>query len=133
MEEHHKRTGSLTRRRGFTLTEVAAVIASVGVITAVLMPTLAKARREAESAVCRANLKEVGTLINFYSADNNGRMVPNSQVERRWHYNLFSYYVANSKAKGMDSYAHDVSTFYCPMEWRKYSKWRMQHPEHYSE
>ena len=61
-------------KRGFTLIELLVVIAIIGILAGMLMPALAKARREAYKASCINNQKQMGAYIIMYRNDNRGRM-----------------------------------------------------------
>ena len=71
--------------RGFTLIELLVVIAIIAILAAMLLPALSAARESARSAKCTGTLKNLGTAIHAYSADNNsyipcGERVENSKV-----------------------------------------------------
>ncbi|MDD5454399.1 MAG: prepilin-type N-terminal cleavage/methylation domain-containing protein [Candidatus Ratteibacteria bacterium] len=63
------------KRAGFTLTELLVVIAIMGMLAAILLPTLQNAREKANRAVCVGNLKVIGEAFNMYNIDN-GEMPP---------------------------------------------------------
>lgn len=56
-------------RRAFTLIELLVVIAIITVLTAILLPVLAAARRSAQRTACISNLRQIGSGINLYLAD----------------------------------------------------------------
>lgn len=56
-----------TRREAFTLIEVLVVVAIIALLIAILMPSLGKAREQARSAVCLANLHRLGHAVVFYT------------------------------------------------------------------
>jgi prepilin-type N-terminal cleavage/methylation domain-containing protein len=60
--------------RGFTLIEVLVVVAIIALLLAVLLPSLARARHQARMTLCRANCKQIGTMIAQYQAEYNGRV-----------------------------------------------------------
>lgn len=56
-------------KRAFTLTELLTVIAIVGVLAAILIPTVAKIRQTSRQSACASNLRQVGTAILAYTSD----------------------------------------------------------------
>ena len=61
-------------KRGFTLTELLVVIAIVVLLIAVLLPTLALARRSSQTTGCASNLQQLGRGLALYLNDFPERM-----------------------------------------------------------
>ena len=58
----------------FTLLELLIVIAIIGILSTLLLPSLYDARKKAEQAVCKSNLHQQNIAVNLYASANNGRM-----------------------------------------------------------
>jgi prepilin-type N-terminal cleavage/methylation domain-containing protein/prepilin-type processing-associated H-X9-DG protein len=74
-------------RPAFTLVELLVVIGIIGVLVSILLPTLGKARRSAARTACLANLRQIGSLVNIYGTQWNGRapvMYHNPTPRRTW-------------------------------------------------
>jgi prepilin-type N-terminal cleavage/methylation domain-containing protein len=62
--------------KGFTLVELLVVIAIIGILAAMLLPALAKARENAYKSSCLSQLKTLGKILLLYANDNKGFYPP---------------------------------------------------------
>ena len=63
------------RRRGFTLIEVLVVVAVIAMLAAVLLPSLAAARKRSRAVVCLGNVRQLGVASQLYAVSWKGAFV----------------------------------------------------------
>jgi prepilin-type N-terminal cleavage/methylation domain-containing protein/prepilin-type processing-associated H-X9-DG protein len=66
----------MKKKEGFTLIELLVVIAIIGILAAILLPALARAREAARRASCANNLKQWGLVHKMYANEHDGKFPP---------------------------------------------------------
>jgi|ERR1017187_976731 prepilin-type N-terminal cleavage/methylation domain-containing protein/prepilin-type processing-associated H-X9-DG protein len=72
MEVGEKMRPNKANGNGFTLIELVVLVALVGILASILVPTLARSKTKAQSASCAAQLKQWGLAFQMYADDNHG-------------------------------------------------------------
>ena len=67
-----RRDNVVNCRGGFTLVELLVVIAIIALLMSILMPALARVRKQAKDVICQSNLKQWGVIFSMYTGDYNG-------------------------------------------------------------
>src|SRR5256885_1373731 len=65
---------------GFTILELLAVVATIAILAALLLPALNKAKIKAQRTTCLASLRELGRAWYMYKDDYNDRLVESYPV-----------------------------------------------------
>ena len=96
----------------FTLIELLVVIAIIGILAAMLMPALSKAKQKAWAIACTSNLRQIGLGMRMF-ADDHSEFYPKSGSNIRWN-------PANPDAstngwmQQIITYTSNTNVYHCP-------------------
>jgi prepilin-type N-terminal cleavage/methylation domain-containing protein len=101
-------------KKAFTLVELLVVIAIIALLMSILMPALARVRKQAKVVICQSNLRQWGSIFSMYTADNDGSFQEGWAINpprNWWMDSTKAYYSAGLMANEMA----DADIFFCPV------------------
>ena len=121
----------------FTLIELLIVIAIIGILVTLLLPSLGRARSHAKKAVCMSNQSQLSKRVMIYSKEQNGKL-PTASVSIGHH--TRSFFKSGTSWSTRQNFAHlweskdamrkdngTAQMMYCPsqenegFQWKSYS------------
>ncbi len=103
-------------KRGFTLIELLAVVSIIALLTALLLPTLQRAREAAKATLCMSNQRQITQTCTMY-ANGHRRRMPVEYTDAGGRKSLFPWFLSGLKNAGKQpgpEYLAPGPIFGCP-------------------
>jgi prepilin-type N-terminal cleavage/methylation domain-containing protein len=117
------------RARAFTLIELLAVIAIIGLLASMLLPSLSKGRERARQTQCLGNLRQIYVGARMYWEDHQGKIQPVAggvePLPGCW-----TVYYQHASERNLFPYLGASEVFRCPMDRGMFSAHCHVHPNH---
>lgn len=108
----HRRNDKQVSSAGFSLVELAVVIAMTAILTALLLPALSSAKEKSRRAVCKSNQHQLYYVCDYY-ADDNADVLP-SAADNVGNYHSIELSSQTFTNLVMDYAGGCSNIFYCP-------------------
>lgn len=105
------------RHQGFTLIELLVVISIIGMLIAILLPSLGKAREAARAMDCLSRMRQLVIASTVYATDHSGKFMSNTlgADEGVWYQpTVFGPYLSKTDLGGFEQVANGVLA--CPSD-----------------
>ena len=101
----------MKRQESLTLVELLAVIATITLLMAILLPTLSRTRQQAQATICKSNLSQIGLAAYLYT-DSWNYYLPRGtgSADKTW-FELLLPYLSH---KPTDNDYRNVRIYHCP-------------------
>lgn len=96
-----------SHKSAFTLIELLTVIAIIGILAAILIPTVGSVRKRALKSQCASNLHQLGMALNLYVNDNRQRL-PDGTLD-----NANLQWISTQHRDALIGYGMTFEMFYC--------------------
>lgn len=88
--------------KGFTLTELLVVIATVAILVALVLPALAASKTSGRLFQCLNNQKRMAVAVNMYADDFSGKIIPYANGGGFWDVGLHPWTYASTKEQALE-------------------------------
>lgn len=100
--------------RGFTLIELLVVIAIIGVLAALLLPTLSRAKEHAHRIECLNHLRQIGVAMHLY-AEENRDLLPDCTTNHAIFFgSVWPWDLNTNVTNQLEQHGATRSVMYCP-------------------
>lgn len=87
------------RTAAFTLIELLVVVAIIVILIAILLPSLNNARKQAKTAICQSNIRQLGIAARIYAEENSLYWPAHSNGGLLWYDRLMPYIPRDASRK----------------------------------